>query len=597
MEDNPMKWDEIPFIEETDVGAIPPGARVEPHAPPREEPGALAVAGKVSTAAGEIAMTFATGAVAEPVAGVAALGGIIYDAMRGKDFDLDAAVERVNEWADLGTYTPKSEYGVAAAESMYDFIEPWSEGYGDVIKVYMGMGGPLGMRASPEGATLLHTAGVMVPGTLFAGFKKGMSGPQLKKDGLPKPESIIERDAEVRQVKKTAAAMGIELTESRTNQTTQIGQAAWNLGQVIKAKGVAVKGAALAHFDLQIKHAKKAAKEVRDNMYKRAREGGEAYSLRSDIDEIFAPAVTEFLKAYDIDMMPTVQRRLKEAQRMLDRPFGDRIPISEMETWRKRLGANIPKDGSPESAALFGMKGLYDDFMAESFHNDLLKGDPAAITRWKDARAFHRRYKEDFSDQKFMRDLATREMGPEEVRKLLFGMSNAGFRPEAARMISHLNRVLGEDNPAMKSLRMDATLNILEPLLDADPNLKTFYRRYEDLITNNRSVARELFLEEDLSDLHAISRAVERHGSADTVYMRFAQLISRMTLGSGLAKAAAKVGLGTLILDKIFDGPIQSRKRIISEIVGYDITTPMVPKAPWLVTSLGQSAQTLEEDD
>ena len=503
---------------------------------------------------GEAATTFLTGAFAQPVAGLAGIGELVSSFVMGEDDALFQATERINQVARALTFQPRTKTGQDILEMVSVPFEKFGElttKGGDVVFEETG---------SPGLATMAKVGLESLAALPFIGRGRGP----------------LQRRADVEQVRQAGQDIGVDVDAPTVAQR----------GQVIESAEAQTGGAVAVAQNLEqvqsaIVSAKADAKVVVDDLFDQAR--GTNAGIQVGQLKSFEEIVRKSLEGFDIQDMPIVRRRLDEISSIQAAPENFSINMNEIAKFRRRLNRNrAAATDTAQNSALGVIKGQLDTFLDAQFNSDMVTGNPAAIERWKGANDAFRQYKETFSDNKVIKQLAEQEATPEMVRRWIFGASSVGAKAEAGAVVGRIKSIVGEDSPQFVALRQDALFDIMEPLLREEPNFPAFARNYDKFVKRNPTLNKELFPDSisDLDKLRGFSAAIENN-RASGFRINVDQSISRALFGHGIAKAGLKVSLMGQVIGLIKRAAGRSDKqRLMSELLGYDVTTPTIPFAP-----------------
>jgi hypothetical protein len=508
--------------------------------------------------AGETALTFATGSIAEPLAGLAGIGEGIENILSGDADTLSDMANRIEHVRSALTFQPKTKSGkdiLSTVIKPFEFLAEKTEQAGMAT---------LEATGSPELATLVQSGLEIAP--MLIGVKK------------PK-KSFKERREDVAKVEKSAERVDVDLEKGAAIQQEQIAKAAeTQTGQLAsKAQGIE------SVVD-EIKRLRDISRQNTSALYDQAR--STKAGIKTEQAQGFLPVVEESLRSYDVADMPIVQKRISELREIGSLPQGSVIMLEKIDNWRKRLNTNKPSATDlSQHKALGIIKGQLDDFLDAQFNSDMISGDPAAIAKWKKARGAHQRYREKFTDNKIIKKLSEQDATPEEVRAWIFGASATGAKKEAGNTIRRIKEIVGEDSTQMSSLRQNALLDIMEPLLREEPNLSAFKKNYEKLVVNNKTLADQLFPKSKsaLKDLHDISKGVSVRPLARKM-VDLNRLGAVAIFGHAIAKAGLKVNLAKKAFGMIRAVSGKSAKnQIMAEILGYNPGASLLPKSPIVI--------------
>jgi hypothetical protein len=245
---------------------------------------------------------------------------------------------------------------------------------------------------------------------------------------------------------------------------------------------------------------------------------------------------------------------------------------------------------------------MFDDWTNDMFNQDMVLGDPNAINAWRSAISEWADFKQLFDADRTIRNLARQDVTPEQMSQWLFNANAVGAKPNAGAVVGRLNQILGPDSPQMHALRKEVLLDISEPLLRDRPDIRAFVRNYEKFFFKNPTLQKELFPGGmgEFDDLMKIARGISaRPGAApppDSMHVleRAVQLISRYTVGHGIAKAGVRVrvvsGASGWLLERTTG--VMARRNILREALGMDPRIPMFEGA----TAIGAAGMMVDDE-
>jgi len=504
----------------------------------------------------EAALTFATGIPSQVMAGLGGVTELVSGLISGAPNVVDSAANRVRDISRATTYQPKTEEGQQILEMISVPFEKFGEltaGAGNIA---------LDITGSPAVATAVKTGIEMPPAFLF-----GRS-----------PRTMAERRGDIAKVETGLKGVGIDLGKSIESQRAQMGEIARRLSNYQE-----IRAQEMATVQQAVQRAEQIASENVNNLYAAARETPAFVPVRALYD---LPArIREALKDYmnDLDLMPIARNRLKELDEISQIPGNYAVKLEELENFRRRVNRVRPAAHDLSQQAVLGIiKGQLDSTLDAAFNSGMIKGDPAAIQAWRDARGAFIDYKKTFDEQKVINQLAFQKATPEEVRNWIFGTSALGAKKGAGRVIESLKRIVGEDSPAFGALRQEAVFDIMEPLLRETPDYAAYVENFDKFVRNNASVARALFPDSisEMQRLRAYASAANRV-RPQQLTLDANQTIARALFGHGIAKAGMKVSIASQLLGLMRQATGKTeRAQILSEILGYDVTQPLIPVAP-----------------
>ncbi len=517
--------------------------------------------------AGEMLLTMTTGAASTAAGGVAGTIELISGLVSGDPNALDEAVNTITDFQRTGTFRPRTRRGEEAVSAV---SRPFIALEENVIR--------------PGGEAILEATGSP---ELAAAFQTGA-------EVFP-PSGMVTRPRRLRERLVTQRAGQQQLVDIEEATGVDIGARAEVQGEQLAATAqelTGARGARAQEFDAVQDAIVRARQRTRDNvnaLYDRARQTNAAIPVREI--QGFADNVTSELKNIDIrgldgEILPNRQvlaRRLNEIESILALPDEAALKLNALSNFRSRLNQNT--GDASQNFALGVIKGELDSFLNTMFETDMVSGDPAAITRWQEARDAFRQYRETFNDRTTIRNLATQELNPTEVRSFIFGQSITGAKREAASVVNGIADIVGRDSPEFTAIRQDALFEIMEPLLQREPNLSQFVRNYDRLVTRQEPLVQALFPDsaEGLRDLRNLADSTTRIQSP-RFQLNFARSAAAALFGHEIAQGRLRQNIATQVFEQIANSLSRSRQRqIAADMLGYDPGARVLPLTPAVV--------------
>jgi hypothetical protein len=479
---------------------------------------------------GEVALQVGTGALLEPVAGFA---GLLEEDLNEREQAVqDVRARAFEPRTPIGRRTSK-----AVGEAML-VVEEKVDRFAEAISF-----------GNPAVATIVRTAIMGVPAAL--GLKGGITGK-------------VKSHSDIKKIDQAASELGIDLGSPEITQ------------QIVTAGGekvpIPVKGAALENLQAELKAKRDAVKADLDTQFEQAR--NTQASLRSESLAEYGSNARQFLddQGYDIEMMPIVNKRLAEIAEFEQFP-NTSAKLNWIQKFRKRLNkSRPPKTDASQNAALNIMKSRLDKWLDDQFTQDMIIGDPEALNAWKQAIESFKTYKENFSDNKVIHQLVSKDTTVEQVRRWVLGASSVGAKAEAALVVKKLKKVLGEDSPQITALRQEYLFDIIDPLLERTPNFTKFIKNYDSAVKNNWELVQELapFAESGLDDLVKIANTAIKTGKlSKKLEVDLDRGIAVVSFGHDIARKGYIVANAKNILRAIREGLFgtSQRKLILRELL------------------------------
>jgi hypothetical protein len=503
--------------------------------------------------------------------------------------DDDALAESVNKQESIQglAYSPRSQEGKRYVQAVGDFFAPyeeWAQSRGTAAMEEMGRIDTTGenvMARRIAGATD-YTGAMMLPSLL------GLPG-MARRAGA--------RTTGLDTIRRAEENTGIQTRATGTEQASQI------VGATSRLTGNrTVRGQGFEGIQESVMAARLANKNFVTTLYDQAKNTNAAIPAR-ELDRL-PDLMRTSLDGYDLDVFPIVQARMNEINTFIaNLPDNASVRLNAISRFRSRLNRTRPATTDlAQNTALNIMKGQIDSFVDAAFNADMISGDPAAVARWKSARAAHADYKERFSANKVIRQLSEQETGPEQIKRWILNSSATGAPAEAGMVVGRLKEILGEDSPEFTSLRQEVMFDLVEPLLSETPNIPQFILRHDRWFRDHPSLANQIFPESTnaLTDLRNMVKGVSNVRGIE-FDIDLSRTASRFLFGNALAKNATTIGVTTQAFRTMRNLALEpSRQRqIMADILGYDPLAPIIrPRnlaAPGLPVSALQAQEELNQ--
>jgi hypothetical protein len=540
--------------------------------------------GRQAAGVGEVGLTLASGEMGAALGG---LEGILQLIRTGSSEEAAAAIEAMIEQF---TYQPRTEEGQHMLERVGSVFEPLERGADAVGR------GVSDVTGSPAAGAAAYTGLVSSPGLIGARVPRGAINPRGERPRLSRGEV---RD-DVQRVKQGARDEGVSLGAGFTEQREQIIRA----GQRRVEEGGVVAGEGVHSAQVRLQEIAAIERANVTRLYEAAK-SGDVRVPREALNDFFDNVIPQIKQDFVTLDTGTARRLVRQAEALKNLPDGSAVKLNAMERWHKAINRAMP-DQRTDPAGYTGMQALLkakENLMDTLLDSQLIIGDPNDIQAWRRAREASRGYKTRFQDEKVIRNMVNMQADPTEVRKWIFGANAAGFRPEATKVVRRIKQEVGEDSPQFTALRADAALDLLEPLLQNEPNFRQFIKRYDDAVRRNPEMPRELFGEslEGFQMLRDLARANQNRpvGSLSEL-PGMSRALSVAAFGHQLARKSLFVRAGASGIKLLTDATGKSAKRrVMADILGYDPYQPMfgagsaigAGAAPVLTSALEESRE------
>ena len=502
----------------------------------------------------QVGLTFGTGVVAEPLAGIAGLMHI---------GDPDRAAQVVASVQDALTFEPRTETGKDMLNGVAAPLSKIEEG-ADWIASNVSMG-------NPYAATAIKT-------TLLGGVELlGMKG-----------AGRVRIPQKLRDIQNAAKELGIELDAN--NMQSSLLEAAQRMTPDQRAANAGFLQEAM-------RQAAEASKQLVDQKFTDARAGRAFVETREvrTLAKQMEQALLEEGFTFNSPGMETIGARLDAlANIATERPGLRTQPknqtpritqqVKDVELIRRQLVQDA-RSGTPSArTAANKMKGMMDDWMDHQLANDLISGNPAVIQMWKDARLAHTDYMRDFKADRAIKNLIEQEATPQQVRAWVVGMSAIGARANAAVTVRRMQDILGKNHPAIEGIRQDMLFEVAAPLLTAKPNYSQFVANYDKLMSQHGGrggIVEALGLNEtSMKQLRDFALTAEKTNPNNTILNTelLARGLATYFVGHQLARKALKVNFVRNVGSLIFGVNRVTKRGILADLTNSIHGQPIAPR-------------------
>lgn len=504
-------------------------------------------------AVGEVGLTMATGAVGEMLGGWRGSLNLLFGG------SIDEAAASARSISDLIAIAPHTERGKELLDAIAVPMMSLERGADKVSEV--------ASLGNPFAAALIKT--FLLGGTeLIAPGKRSVSIAAAKRQ-------IVKNKTKLQSL---ANDLGISL-DPRDIESTTI--------DAIRKMTPDEKAQNAILIQDSLKQAADIAKVEKNALFEQAK-ATRAF-VKQDSVKGFATGLRKRLddKGYDLspsaESMTKVRKTLDELERFGDdlAPEGMKISavnLTELEKIRRRANKRYGRDPSSNSA-LVEIRQSIDKFLNEQFDNAAISGDPAAIKAWQDARRANAQWHRNFSEDRVIANLISKDATPETINRWLLGASSMKAKTEAASVVKRIKEVLGNDHPAVEGIRQDFLFGVAEPLTRESPSFKQFIRNYENAIENNPSLIKELGLKHtDMENLYKIAKAQSKLPKPEIQTIDLYRATSQFLAGHQIAKAGLRVRLVTALTRLAAGADRVTKKGMIAQLSGAIYGQPAIPK-------------------
>lgn len=537
------------------VGVEPGFVRPEPETP--MSIGRDAVMGAVG--AYEVLGSALLGSIQEVISGGAGIFDLAAETVSGSDDPLTGAAETISKARDIfPDYNPQTEQGQMFMEAMAGPLQQYAdfaEARGNLV---------LEKQESPMAATVEQMTWEMAPGLVGLRNPASIKAPNAIRD-------LRQRSTDVSRETELAEGIGVNLKDGIEQQGAQVIQSVQDLAAQTS------KGGNLEGVQNAIMAARQKSKDQVRQLYDAAKEGEATFP--SSAAKQFASDAIESVSDFDIADMPRLKARVQELESIANLPDNAALKLNALARFRRKINRKAPVNDVEQNAALGILKGQVDDFMQNLFDADMLSGDKMAISRWRTANQAYRQHAQTFNADRTIRNLAENQATPEQLTNWIFGSSSVGAKAQSGAVVQRIKDIVGENSPEFNALRQQVVYDVMEPLLKETPNFKQFVNKYNQFVSRNPTLAKELFPDsyDQLGRLKRQSEALLKTGGSK-INFDLNQAAARALFGHGIAKAGLRVQIARNIIDLMRRTAEGSDKRkIMSELVGYDVGKPVIP--------------------
>jgi hypothetical protein len=516
--------------------------------------------------------TFLSGAIAEVPAGLYGLGQWIAG---GRDAEAaDAAANSIRAIQDALTWDPKTIEGQETLETIAAPLMKLDDA-ADYMATKYGNGNPHAEAAIYSTLIGLPDVAGMLVGAKMSGRsalgrrmreveqKAANIGVDVKQTELP--SSIVQAAARMTPEERFARTADLQDALSQAEEVARANKR--RIEGIARAKEATVQSGGVADF----------AKGARQNLEAEFEIAGKDFKVLNErLNELDNLAKSGRAPASPIELPPGV--RLVAPERVSLRgvqTIHDRITKSLINRKRNKNTPHV----LDENAALADLQKQMDEWLDQSFNNDLIHGDVDALAKWREAGEVRTDYFRKFHEDRTIMRFLNNENTPGEVHRWLLGANAVNAKPQAVRVIRRMKEILGDDSREIRSLKQEVTYDLAKPLLQDHPNFESFVRRVDDFFNNKKDLINELdFNTNDIKDLRNFAATALKTGQPLNALHKidFVKNMARLLWGHGIAKAGVRVNLGTAILSLLGRKGKMNRKQMIFEISDTMFDQPVV---------------------
>lgn len=538
----------------------------------------------------ELAASAVVSGAGEAVAGLTGLGTLI---LTGSN---DKAVEAIETVRDALSWDPMTDGRTTIENAIAEPLTKVSQALDD-FSMWAGGGNPLA-------ATAVRTTVEGLPSIL--GLKKMRIGKRSYEDA--KFQNAFRKKR--KELEAEAERMGISFDNDQIRQSV--------LNQVGQRVGITTRGEGLDELQRSVRAANIREKNIVKQKYQAARnkralietDGLEALgnSLVGELSDSNFPLRNMSKTMEFIDQLraskATIPGLLDEMQPKL--PAGTKIGairLKDLDGFRQQVTRELRRADPVEAEGLHRIVAGIDRYVDHEFNRRAIRGDATARQAWLDARETHARYKENFHEDKVIRQLVEADATPEEIGRWLIGARAMAGNKHAAQTLDRLKQILGPNElEAVKQSVMWDTLNPVLGEIPSPANFKSVVRNIDQLLSQNKSLVDSLGI--SVKDMQMVRRAAHAASFAKDLPQWlnggfFSMAAARLFFGHGIAKAGLIVRTTNMITNSLFGIGKLTHKQLLKHFAELDLDKPIVPhKTPeWgAVLAQGYMAEQLQNE-
>jgi hypothetical protein len=552
----------------------------EPHkkASPLYTPEDALALGDTALALGTSGVSSVAGGFAGAVAGAGHAVGKIFGA-DGSPLDTAALV---NDFVlEKGTYKPKTKQGREALETAGKYMEAGLTEIRDRADVDEKFYGVKGL--SPTLETII------------------LAAPEMFGMGKLKGARSIRKAAEPDQSEaaKAAARLKINLENNKIRESTVDAARDMTSGQGRATSG----GEAIPEAIIE---ARDTSQKAVDSLYDRAR-AGTAEAPAEPLVALATQVEDELIKrGADFGQDTRLTARMNDLRKIREQMIGPpenrntrqipgqsstilgpdgkplvaptaqptMVPLQELGILDERISNDITRayasGNKPEARHLRRMQARLRGMLEDKAYTDLMKGNPADIAAWKNARAANRLHQKTFNDDKIIKKLTDETAPAKEVMNLVFGTAELGYRPRAVQLVRKLKDIMGENPVAMESLRGAVYADLFDPLFKGpEPNWKGTMERIRRRKRDDSALLRELGISQsDLEFMAKAARVASQVTTKEDLLKNkafWSTMAARWSFGHEISKAGARQKLVNLVFDKALGVGQKTHNQLLKE--------------------------------
>lgn len=568
----------------------------------------------------DIGATLASQTAGQITGGLAGLGGMMTTGtLEGASNAYEATRNSVSN-----IWTPKTEVGQQVFNELGELGEkaaPFLQWADDALYENVSQENPA--VAGTIKSVLLGIPEVFgVKGTSM----KGLAGMKLPQRASQEVEFTFKMGNTMADAKKKAEALGIKLTNEDLRES--VVQAA---DRISNARN---RGADMDKTQELVQDAEKLAKEGVDNAFSLARMK-KAFTSVKPFQAIVPDAMKHYasIEGFDLPKMPDLLARIRDLEQLDKRlpslpnpearppvlegkphlpattvrrgPLGEeihtptanvsdaspvrketsysKVRLNEIEVLRRRITNDIKGDGSKlrpytaQDRALMDLRTRIDRALNDEFDKAAITGDPEAMEAWKNAKALHREYVQNFRANRTVAKFVANDANAEDLYRWAVGASAMNAKQQAAQVVTQLGKIGGAE--AVEPIRAAILRDVLKPMFGDAPNFPAVVRNIDNLLEQNPALAKAAGINVD--ELQTLKKAA--HAARFVTPMSpkwdktfFTRIMARLVFGHGIAKAGARMNVAHRIIDSVAGTGVMKEKDILRYFAELDLKRPLI---------------------
>lgn len=254
-----------------------------------------------------------------------------------------------------------------------------------------------------------------------------------------------------------------------------------------------------------------------DEAYEAVRAGGDAGVGARALDTL-DDSLRSFQQVREVDpsLTPATTRALQRLSGLRDALDDGVLDYKKIETQRRVLNQLSGASANPtDRANVNALKATLDDWLDDSIDEGLMTGNPEVIQQLKQARGLRAQYGRLFEGRRgdkageIVQKITTKAETPEQAVNYLFGRGALGNKAEAAAAAKRIKEIAGPDSDEWGAMRELAWMRMTRDARGEIQSPKKIVNAFNESMTRNSSLMKELFSEPEISRMRQFTKALE----------------------------------------------------------------------------------------